>query len=171
MNLEIIRYLLRDYKDSQLCDLLEFGFPLGYMGNDKILTECKRKDLWKFKNHKGAEEYSDSMIDYLAKESENKAILGPFKQNPFKQGIKISPLNSLPKKDTDERRVILNLSYPVGLSVNDFISNEEYLGEKIEIIYPKVDNFIQLIKIKGQGCLLFKKRFKKGLPSNPYLSI
>ena len=36
--------------------------------------------------------------------------------------------------------------------MNDFISKDEYLGEKIEVIYPKVDDFIYLIKVKGQGC-------------------
>ena len=86
--------------------------------------------------------------------------------------MKISPVNSVPKKDTDERRVILDLSFPKGLAVNDFISKDEYLGEKIEVIYPKVDDFIHLIKVKGQGCLLFKtdlRRFYRQInicPSN-----
>lgn len=167
MNFKSLRFLLNDYKDEQLCDLLEFGFPIGYLGDESILKECKRKELWKFKNHTGAEEHSDSMVDYLSKESENNAIIGPFKDNPFNKGMKISPLNSLPKKDTDERRVILDLSYPKGLSVNEFISNKEYLGEKIEVIYPKVDDFIHLIKIKGQGCLLFKKDLRRAYRQIP----
>ena len=29
--------------------------------------------------------------------------------------------------------------------------------KKTEIIFPKVDDFIELIKQKGRGCLLFKK--------------
>ena len=31
------------------------------------------------------------------------------------------------------------------------------MGEKVELVYPKVDDFIQLIKQKGKGCLLYKK--------------
>ena len=89
-------------------------------------------------------------------ESHHKAILGPFKANSFNAGIKISPLNTVPKSDSSERRVILDLSYPKGASVNDFISKEFYLDEKIDLVYPKVDDFIDLIKSKGQGCLLFK---------------
>ena len=59
--------------------------------------------------------------------------------------------------------------------MNDFISKDEYLGENFEIIYPKVDDFIYLIKVKGQGCLLFKvdlKRFYRQInmcPSSLYL--
>ena len=60
------------------------------------------------------------------------------------------------KKDAADRRVILDLSFPKGSAVNDFISKEFYLEEKIDLVYPKVDDFIQLIKQKGQGCLLFK---------------
>ena len=57
-----------------------------------------RKNLWKHRNHTGATEYPDSMLEYLEKEAENKSILGPFKCNPFKTPIKISPVNSVPKK-------------------------------------------------------------------------
>ena len=92
----------------------------------------------------------------MEKEVLNKAIVGPFKNNPFSFGIKISPLNSVPKKDTSERRVILDLSFPKGNSVNDHINKNEYLGEKIEIVFPKVDDLVQLIKSKGRGCLLYK---------------
>ena len=42
--------------------------------------------------------------------------------NPFQTGLKISPLNTVPKKDTTERRAILNLSFPSGSAVNYFIS-------------------------------------------------
>ena len=87
--------------------------------------------------------------------------MGPFRDNPFQSGIKVSPLNSVPKKDSSERRVILDLSFPKGASLNNFISKDEYLGEKIELVYPKVDNFVQFIKQKGQGCLLFKTDLRR----------
>ena len=115
---------------------MEFGFLISYLGNDNILEKGDRKNLWKHRNHTGATEYPDSLLEYLEKEAENKSILGPFKCNPFKTPIKISPVNSVPKKDTEERRVILDLSFPHGLSINGFISKDEYLGEKIKVVYP-----------------------------------
>ena len=98
---------------------------------------------------------------YLEKESNSNAILGPFNENPFQSGLKITPLNSVPKKDTTERRIILDLSCPRGLAVNNFINNEEYFVRKMDLVYPKVDDFIQLIKAKGRGCLLYKIDLRK----------
>ena len=151
LNIQYLRSMLNDYKDYKVCDFLEFGFPLGFLGDDKILNNIEKKNLWKFKNHQGAEEFPVDMLSYLKKESQHKAILGPFKSNPFDSGIKISPLNTVPKSGSSERRVILDLSYPKGASVNEFISKDFYLGEKIDLVYPKVDDFIELIKQKGQG--------------------
>ena len=55
----------------------------------------------------------------------------------------------------------MDLSFPKGVSLNDYVSKDEYLGEKIELVYAKVDNFIQLIKQKGIGCLLFKTDLRR----------
>ena len=161
MNIQYLRSLLFDYKDQLICEFLEFGFPIEFTGDMSMFENFDKKSLWKMKNHKGAEKFASNMRTYLQKESFNKAIIGPFKENPFKSGIKISPVNSLPKKDTSERRVILDLSFPKGKSVNDFISKDFYLGEQVELIYPKVDDFIQIIKQKGQGCLLFKTDLRR----------
>ena len=69
----------------------------------------------------------------------------------------ISPLNSVPKKDSLERRVIVDLSFPEGLAVNDGISKDLYLGEKVSVHYPTVDDFVRLIKKKGRNCKIFKR--------------
>ena len=160
MNISYMRSLLTDYNDKRVCDFLEFGFPMG-VSPDFVLQSVDKKDLWKFRNHKGATEFPDDINKYLQKEIKQKSILGPFKTCPFSSGIKISPLNSVPKKDSNERRVILDLSYPKGNSVNDFISKEFYLEEKIDLMYSKVDDLNQLIKAKGKGCLLFKIDLRK----------
>ena len=161
MNFEYMRSLLVNYKDREICDLLEFGFPLGCQENETLLNDIHKKDRWKNRNHKGAEDFPEQMVSYLEKESKCNAILGPFHSNPFQTGLKISPLNTVPKKDTTERRVILDLSFPPGSAVNNFISKDEYLGEKIDLVYPKVDDFIELIKAKGSGCHLYKVDLRK----------
>lgn len=38
MNINYIRSWLFDYKDTKLIDLLEFGFPIGFKGNESILS-------------------------------------------------------------------------------------------------------------------------------------
>ena len=99
MNIDYIRSWLTDYKDKEVCDLLEYGFPIGLQHEaSTILNQSEGKDIWKIKNHKGAEEFPDEMNKYFQKETLNKAVLGPFKKNPFSSGIQISPLNFYLKK-------------------------------------------------------------------------
>ena len=108
-------------------------------------------------NHKGAKDFPVQMQNYLKKEKSHGAILGPYKQNPFCCNIAVSPLNSVPKKETDERRIILDPSFSKGSSINEFVSKGFYLGDKVNLTYPWVDDFVEIIKRKGQGCLLFKR--------------
>jgi hypothetical protein len=48
-----------------------------------------------------------------------------------------------------------------------FISKEFYLGKKIELSYPKVDDLVGIIKEKGPDCLIFKKDLKKACRQIP----
>ena len=52
------------------------------------------------------------MLNYLKKEASYGAIIGPFKNNQFVSELKISPLNTVTKRDSPERRVILDISFP-----------------------------------------------------------
>ena len=65
------------------------------------------------------------------------------------------------KKETSERRIILDLSFPKGMAIIDSVSKDFYLGERVSLTYPGVDDLVNLIKIKGKGCLLFKKDLRR----------
>lgn len=156
MNIEFFRHMLADYKDFQVCELLEYGFPLGCTNADLSLTYST-----KCRNHKGARDFPNEVREYLESEVFNGSVLGPFKKIPFNSGVILSPLNTVPKKDSVERRIILDCSFPKGHALNDVIAKDEYLEEKVNLVYPKVDDLVELIKIKGQGCWLFKKDLRK----------
>ncbi|VDI73556.1 Hypothetical predicted protein [Mytilus galloprovincialis] len=143
INVDFFRENLIDYDDEIICEFLQFGAPIGYQG--EMLNEGSSK----VKNHKGATDFHDEILAYLLKEATYGAIIGPFDKNPFSCHFKISPLNSVYKKDSVERRVILDLSFPPGRSVNDFISKDVYLGERVQLSYPKVDDLVGIIKDKG----------------------
>ena len=55
---------------------------------------------------------------YITKELDKKAVMGPYQKIPFQHTstVGISPLSTRPKKDFSERRVILDLSFPMGTS-------------------------------------------------------
>lgn len=164
INLDYLRFMLTDYHDTDICEMLEFGFPIGYLGKIQHQANSSIKFV---KNHKGAKDYPVKIQKYLLKEKQYGAVLGPFENNPFICNVGISPLNSVPKKDTPERRIILDLSYPEGESVNDFISKDFYLGEKVNLSYPGVDDLVDIVKQKGKGCLLFKRDLKRAYRQFP----
>ena len=87
-------------------------------------------------------------------------MVWPFKSNPFLQPIGISPLNTRDKKDSTEKRIILDLSFPDSLVVNEGIDKSQYLGVKIDWRLPTVDTLAQLMIDKGVGSLLFKRDLK-----------
>ena len=41
--MQYMRSMLVDNKDYRICDFLEFGFPLGFLGDDSILVEVDKK--------------------------------------------------------------------------------------------------------------------------------
>ena len=147
LNIDYFRFMLDGYSDFEICDFLEFGFPIGYFGK---VQQQEFTSLQFVKNHKGAKDFPSEIQKYLNKELQNGTILGPFDHNPFICNVCISPLNSVPKKDTEERRIILDLSYPKGNAINDYISKEYYLGNQIRLVYPGVDSLVEIIKIKGR---------------------
>lgn len=153
LNFDFLRNELKNYEDVEVCDLLEYGWPIGHFGTT-YSSHVKR-------NHTGATSFPDFIRKYLKKELSYGAILGPFKYNPFKISMALSPINTVPKKDSPDRRVIVDLSFPESCSVNDGISKDVYLGDSITVTYPTVDDFIKLIKQKGNGCKIFKRDLKR----------
>jgi hypothetical protein len=51
--------------------------------------------------------------------------------------------------------------------VNDFIAKDNYLGEIIQLSYPKVDDLVGIIKDKGANFLVFKKDLKRAYRQIP----
>jgi hypothetical protein len=147
------RFELSNYFDYEVCDLLEFGFPIS-CNFDNLNVICEE-------NHKGATMFPDQMAKYLCDEMEAGSVVGPFSVSPFVGGHNVSPLNSVPKEVPEDRRVILDLSFPCGASVNASINKDLYLGDKINLSYPSVDDLVELIKVQGRGSLLFKRDLKR----------
>ena len=100
---------LSDCLDKQLIDLLYFGFPVDFNRN------CPLR--WEGVNHISAISYPNDIEAYLCEELAHKAIFGPFEEHPCPDGH-ISRFLTREKPNSDNRRVIVDLSWPLGLSVN-----------------------------------------------------
>ena len=163
MNIGLWHELITGYQDTEVVDFLTYGWPLGYVKETLPVTAVK--------NHKSALQFSGHIDDYIQKELSYGAIIGPFEENPFDIPLAFSPLSSVPKKDSVERRTVMDLSFPDGTSVNDGIPKATYLGDPFKLHYPATDHLIKLINDKGPMCLLYKvdiKRCYRWLPVDPF---
>ena len=163
LNIPLWRSMLIDYSDHEIVEFLEFGWPVGYVKPDLPLTTVK--------NHRSALYFYEHTEDYIQKELSYNALVGPFERNPFSVPLSTAPLSSVPKKDSTDRRTIMDLSFPLGTSVNDGIPKDTYMGDPFKLHYPATDNLVQLINEKGPKCLLYKvdiKRCYRWLPVDPY---
>ena len=75
---------------------------------------------------------------------------GPFKEPPF-ANLMCSPVGLVPKKDSEEMRMIMHLSFPYGASINDFIDQD-----KASTQYQQFDDAVRLVRQQGRGCYMAK---------------
>ena len=142
---EVLLYL-QSYWDNQLVDLIQFGFPLDFNRN----IDLQSTDV----NHTSALTYPDHVSKYILEEIQYGAIWGPFKDLPFH--CRVSPFLTREKPNSINRRVILDLSFPPGHSVNDGVDKDKYLGSYIELKYPSVDDIVHSLRQLGPDALLYK---------------
>ena len=97
-------------------------------------------------------------------------MLGPFLVPPFAEWTQTSPLLTVPKRDSDRRRVVIDLSFPEGHSVNSGIAKNIFQGTPFTYTLPTVDDFAQMVVRNGPGCYLWKadlQRAYRQLRSDP----
>lgn len=159
LNKEVWRALLRDYHDNVICEFLEFGWPLGYsLHTLPVFDLC---------THHGALNFPVAVADYLHGEPLLGRVAGPFAEPPFTDAFVVSPPNTVPKRDSPERLVIVDLSWPSGSSVNDEIPSDSFLGEPFDLTYPTIDAIVDVIVSLGHGCLLYKRDLCKAYRQYP----
>ena len=96
------------------------------------------------------------MQHYVNTELRYHAIAGPFRNNPFPQPLICCSLQTVPKRGSSKRRVVMDSSFPPHASVNIGIPDSSYLNEPYKLRLPGIDRLCELILQLGQGCLLYK---------------
>lgn len=163
LNIAVWRQKLERYSDKIVCEFLQFGFPLDFDKSRELSLNERR-------NHKGARDHPKFIDKYLQRECDAERIAGPFRKNPFSVPLIVSPLNTVPKDSVDERRVIVDLSWPSGLSVNDGISKDSYLGEIIDLHYASVEQVCRMVLNTGLGAHIYKRDLRhayRQIPVDP----
>ena len=140
LNIPEWRYLLKNYDLQILGEYLQFGFPLNV-----------DYDIFQFnmetENHASALQRPDGVSKYFNTEVEKEAMVGPIEELPFEK-LHISPIMARDKPDGGVR-VIVDLSWPLGQSVNICVASDVYDDIPFTLKYPTVDDVVQQIRTLG----------------------
>ena len=141
LNIDAWRKYLHDYHNNRIVGYLDFGWPSGFMHSAPLMST--------FKNHQSGAEYSDHVHTYLQVE------LGPFVSPPVVP-LHLLPIMTRPKKESEITRIVVEMSWPRSMSINDGIPINEYLGSAIDLKLPTADYMANRVRDLGTGCLMYK---------------
>ena len=116
-----------NYPYLQLVDHLEFGWPLHYVLNTPPKSALR--------NHANPVHIKEHVGSFVEKECEFGEMLGPFVQSPFRPWFQCSPLMKT-RKNSVSKRIILDLSFPMGASINVGIRRGYYQGLPFSFTLP-----------------------------------
>ena len=150
---------LHDYDDFSIVQYLRYGWPINYQST--VLPQST------LKNHSSAIQNNLCLMDYLVEELAHGAIIGPFSCNPFSHPCVVSPLQTVPKRDSSKLRVVHDLSFPDGASVNSGIPKDRYLNHEYKLTLPGVDRLIHFIRLRGYHCHIYKKDLARAFRQIP----
>ena len=123
--------------DHWILDAVEHGFPIQYAGPPKY-------DPPLLYNHSSALNYRKVIQEYITKEKSHGAIYGPFTSPPFTPWMVFSPIMTREKPDSQERRVIVDLSYPDG-GINQHIEPHWFNGRPAVHNLPTIEHAVAAI--------------------------
>ena len=152
LNPDVWDSLLQGYWDAQLPLLIRFGFPLDFDRNSILESHSE--------NHTSAKNYPQDVQTYLEEEIQYNAILGPFDKPPL-DDLHTSPFMTREKANSASRRVIIDLSFPQGRSVNAGSAKDIYLGTPFALKLPTIDHITNRVRKLGKGCMIYKIDIKR----------
>ena len=127
-----------------ICTGLRFGFRIGFSGNVCLKPAPN--------NMRSAHDHPTVVSEYLAKETALGRMLGPFDMSTCLCPLQINRFGVIPKDhDQGKWRLITDLSFPPGHSVNDGID-----PTLCSLSYSTVDEVAGLVARLGPGALLAK---------------
>ena len=147
-DLPVWRRYLVGYEDLELCQYLEYGFPIG------LRQEPPPQLVSAVQNHGSAYQFYPWVDEFLSSGVDKCYVAGPYSTQPFKT-IHISPLMTAVKKP-DSRRVVFDATYG-DYSLNNETPPDLYLGQPVELVYPKIEEFRVLVLQCGRSCFMWKR--------------
>lgn len=138
-------HFLKGY-DTNLRKFLIDGFTFGFSIKSSFESHATSFPP----NHRSACDNPLAVNLKLKKEMSKLRISGPFDTPPF-QNFVCSPLGLVPKKEPGQFRLIHDLSYPKGNSVNSCIPSEF-----TSVNYQNIETVVELVQFYGPKCQMAK---------------
>ena len=101
-------------------------------------------------------DHPQALKKYIQKEKDKGAVIGPLTLIAFKNKVGVSPISTRPKKNSKDRRVIIDLSFPPGEAVNDGMIKDNYMGLYVKLTFPRIDDLPVRIYNLGPKARMFK---------------
>ena len=147
LNVEAWESHLQGYSDKRVLQYIKFGYPLSIINAEEL---CNKDST----NHYSARQYPSEVQKYIDKEKSLGALLGPV-SSIVHPHYHCSPLMTRPK-DNGSRRVILDLSYPRGNSVNSHVQADRFDNSAFVLKFPNIDHITEDIVRCTDDCVLSK---------------
>ena len=159
LRLERWRHHLRGYDKVEICQMIQFGFPIGISVDDELES--------KVRNHGSSYMWFTHVDKFISKEIDEGGVSGPYKLSPWAD-IVVSPLMTANKKPRG-RRTVFDATFG-DFSVNNATPGDTYMGASTSYTYPKVEDYRLMVLAAGRGCFMWKRdlsRFFLQLPMDP----
>ena len=149
VNVDRLEVELRGHPDrlfvNNLIHNMTWGFNIGYHGPHRSRV-CR--------NLRSARENPIAAGRCILKELKHRRLASPFSTLPL-PNLQISPIGLVPKKDSEVFQLMMDLSYPKGDSINDYIDPKE-----CSIKFDNLDRAVQMVAQLGKGALMAKLDIK-----------
>ena len=152
-NFTLMENLCTSHYDRRIMNFLKYGWPVNFQPGAQVTQT--------FDNHASAVNYPQQIDRYIAKERMHNTLWGPMDKGAIPSYAAISPMSTREKKEPGKRRIITDLSWPAGKSVNDGIPKDSYLGIATKLKYPTIDALCRRAVKLGPGVKGFKKDMER----------
>ena len=153
IRLPILARLLRSHPDQEFVSFivngLADGFHVGFSPGSPLAPSSTR-------NHPSSRANCQIISSYIREEVSLGRMVGPIPEDvALSWGVHCSPIGLIPKSQPGQWRMIVDLSFPRGVSVNDGISSS-----CCSVVYTSVDDAVQFLRQLGPHALMVKVDLK-----------
>lgn len=148
LNIPEWRSRLHDYPDWDLCDFLNFRWPISHSSTHSSPASSQTNHGYTLAN-------PQNTAAFLSRKCELGATCGPFPSNPLTLQL-VTSLLQIAYSRSGKPHMVVDLSFSSGQSVNSRTPSDIYLGVPFSLCLPGIKALLVIVPLKGPGCHIFK---------------